>query len=313
MMLSARPSYFGLRSKIPIVGLIAVLTARVLHAVNAVHHTHDEEAAIIEMILNQVRGWQEQHSIRTGSDMPFVMAAYAQSLDGRMAFLTKEKGGDRLATSSNYPLSGPASRRLTHALRSIHDGILVGGNTLSTDNPRLSNRLYHKGRHHPVPIVLDTHLHHIGALGAKCRCAQNGDHRLIVCCSREAAAKTLEPMDGVHAIFLPCRCTTRGHLDVVDVLHQLAVKCGINTLMVEGGPSVLSSLFGGDTNLVHAVCITVAPKLLRFDDGSEVSGHPCLSPRYGRAPIDLQESSCSPEFILLGGDCILLSRWPQTT
>ena len=63
------------------------------------------------------------------------MVTYAQTLDGSIAvnYASKE---EKLKSSSNLLLSCPDAFRLTHALRANFDAILVGGNTLSTDNPR---------------------------------------------------------------------------------------------------------------------------------------------------------------------------------
>lgn len=38
-------------------------------------------------------------------------------------------------------LSGPLSMKMTHMLRSLHDGILVGVGTIIADNPSLNTRL----------------------------------------------------------------------------------------------------------------------------------------------------------------------------
>ena len=78
--------------------------------------------------------------------IPFVTVSYAQSLDGSIA---GEKG-EPLAISCQESLV------YTHALRACHDGILVGINTILSDDPALSTRLV-EGEN-PRPIVLDSHL-----------------------------------------------------------------------------------------------------------------------------------------------------------
>jgi len=212
---------------------------------------------------------------------PFVTLAYAQSIDGKIALILdqpKHSGDDRAMTSSNFAISGPESLRLTHALRSIHDAILVGSNTLSIDNPRLNNRLWPPNdpgknivRKQPIPIILDTHLRHIRSLGKNIR-AQNP----IVCCSEEAYQQALEEgycdpnkaetnkeSNHEHIIsnsnnedflssvkLLPCDTKIisisneskekRIVLDLQDVLSKLHLKLGISSLMIEGGASVLS-------------------------------------------------------------------------
>ncbi|KAJ1957451.1 2,5-diamino-6-(ribosylamino)-4(3H)-pyrimidinone 5'-phosphate reductase, partial [Dipsacomyces acuminosporus] len=82
---------------------------------------------------------------------PRVTLTFAQSLDGKIA-----RPGEQLL------LSGARSMEMTHCLRTMHDGIMVGIGTVLCDNPRLSARLVPKDEQeavaNPQPIVLDTHL-----------------------------------------------------------------------------------------------------------------------------------------------------------
>ena len=77
---------------------------------------------------------------------PFVTVSYAQSIDGSIASRRRRP----------LPISGPAAMRMTHGLRALHDGILVGIETVLADDPRLSVRLVEGP--HPQPVILDTHL-----------------------------------------------------------------------------------------------------------------------------------------------------------
>lgn len=78
-------------------------------------------------------------SFRRSHGRPLVTLTYAQSLDGSIA----ARPGHPLA------ISGPASQTFTHALRAVHDAILVGIGTVLADNPALTVRLVpgpHPGR-----------------------------------------------------------------------------------------------------------------------------------------------------------------------
>ena len=68
--------------------------------------------------------------ITTG--LPFVTVKVAESLDGKIS--TK--------TGDSKWISGIASRRYAHKLRSENDAVLVGQNTYLMDKPALTNRLY---------------------------------------------------------------------------------------------------------------------------------------------------------------------------
>src|SRR4030095_2122097 len=76
---------------------------------------------------------------------PCVTLSYAQSLDGSIAGCTGEPLG----------ISGGPALDFTHRLRAMHDAILVGVNTVLTDDPRLTVRRVEGPN--PRPIVVDSH------------------------------------------------------------------------------------------------------------------------------------------------------------
>jgi len=266
------------------------------------HHTERQ----IKNILKQILHWQKEDvEFNSGENItsPFVTLTYAQSIDGKIALSDVEKDG---LTSSNLPMSGPESLLMTHALRSIHDAILIGGKTLSIDNPRLTNRLWGDSEtryKQPRPVVLDAELRHLKRLG-KHRKAMN----LIVCCSEKAAAsaKSRGESSTFHVDLLPCRCKANGWLDIEDVVQKLYEVHGIKSIMVEGGASVINEFEA--SNNVDCLCITIAPKL--FGDRNGLSAFATLQSQNtkGIEPwIEFKDSSC--RFWQLGPDCIFLGRW----
>lgn len=245
--------------------------------------TDDERAVtIIENILDQIVSWKKGHH----HPRPFVTLTFAQSLDGKIA-LSGDKEGQE--TSSNFQISCKESQRMTHALRSAHDAIMIGGRTLSIDNPRLSNRSW--GTRQPTPIVLDTNLKHLKILGNKIR-AKN----LIVCCTADAALRCQSIPEGVT--LLPSELNDDGFLDLFLILEALQEKLGIESIMVEGGSKVLESF--AKNNLVDCFCVTTSPQIL---------GERGLSALSNICPSDGKFSLNSPNFFNLGTDCILLSKW----
>jgi diaminohydroxyphosphoribosylaminopyrimidine deaminase/5-amino-6-(5-phosphoribosylamino)uracil reductase len=73
---------------------------------------------------------------------PYIILKYAQSLD----FFIGQK-------ETQIWISNAFTKRLTHKWRSECDGILIGVNTLNTDDPFLSTRLY--PGESPRPIIVD--------------------------------------------------------------------------------------------------------------------------------------------------------------
>lgn len=259
---------------------------------------HDAAATgTIQSIVNDITAWQQIHS-KKAPHRPFVTVTYAQSLDGKVALLLK--GDQKTSTSSNFALSDPESLRMTHALRSVHDAILVGGNTLAIDNPRLNNRLW-KVRDQPRPIVLDTHLRHVRKLGEQRR-AEN----VLVCCSQEAAEEACSgEEDLLLPQLLPCPVDSEtGRMDLEYLLHELRSKHGIESIMVEGGASVLTTFYGRP-GLVDCLCITTAPKVLMGNGLPAIHTTSADSERH----FVLDSSSfSSTKFVLLGADAIFLAK-----
>jgi 2,5-diamino-6-(ribosylamino)-4(3H)-pyrimidinone 5'-phosphate reductase len=277
------------------------------------------EDLTIQTIIDDVLAWQKEHvnSKQPAITRPFVTLTYAQSLDAKIALV--DEGDDKKSTSSsNFGLSDTHSLRMTHALRSIHDGILVGGKTLSVDNPRLSNRLWttttttcqeQYPSKQPRPIVLDTHLNHIRALWkSNCRATN-----VIICCSQEAFASvdTKEVPDSFELLSCSLNSET-GRVDLTQMLQQLREKYNIQSVMVEGGASVLTSFYM-HPELLDCVCITIAPKLLLWRGLSathhDLKNAETVTNNFKAFLDDTSDVSfASTKFLLLGKDSIFLGR-----
>lgn len=256
--------------------------------------TTDGETSPIAEIVQLLQQWRHQKDkAEPNNTRPFVTLTYAQSLDGKVAVRLPDG-----QPSSNLPLSGPESLVMTHALRSVHDGILVGGSSLLVDNPRLTNRLW--GSRQPLPIVLDTNLRSVQELGSRRR-AQN----VLVCCSHDAAAATNKTLDG-NLTLVPCNVRDDGWLDLGDVLHQLLWR-GIRSVMVEGGARVLTSFVRH--GLVDCVCVTIAPKLIGNERGvSSIQNIPSSS---STEPSIVDLTHNTQRFFVLGNDVVFCGPWPS--
>ena len=87
-----------------------------------------------------------QYNANVDRTIPFVTLTFAQSIDGSIAL----RRGEPLL------LSGAESMKMSHELRALHDGILVGIGTVIADNPSLTTRLV-KGSN-PRTVILDSQL-----------------------------------------------------------------------------------------------------------------------------------------------------------
>ncbi len=184
------------------------------------------------------------------NDRPFVTLCYAQSLDGSIAI----RSGEPLA------LSGQESLQLTHQLRSIHDGILVGIGTVLSDDPQLNVR--HWTGLNPQPIVLDSKLR----MPASARLRQLPDKRCWVLTTHDGENLANENVanegegaliDGIEITAL--QSNAEGRVCLVRALRLLRSK-GITSLMVEGGASIITAFL--KAQLADAVVITLVPRLV---------------------------------------------------
>jgi diaminohydroxyphosphoribosylaminopyrimidine deaminase/5-amino-6-(5-phosphoribosylamino)uracil reductase len=151
--------------------------------------------------------------IRTGR--PFVIAKCGMSLDGR---LSTPPGETQWITST-------ASRRHARRLRAEADAILIGAETLRTDNPRLTVRF--PGAKQPWRIVLSRS----GKLPRQARLLTD-----------RFAARTM----------------VYGERNLETLLHELGAK-DITSVLLEGGGEILGQAL--DQHLVDKVQLYLGPVL----------------------------------------------------
>jgi riboflavin-specific deaminase-like protein len=173
-------------------------------------------------------------SIRPAS-RPFVTLCYAQGWDGSIA----------ARPGAALELSGAESCRLTHQLRSLHDGILVGIDTVLADDPQLTVR--HWEGPSPQPIVLDSR--------ARLPVAARLRQRERPCWVLTTAAGD----DGAGAEFLHVDADDEGRVALPSALALLHQR-GIGNLMVEGGANVITAFLRA--GLADALVLTIAPMLV---------------------------------------------------
>jgi diaminohydroxyphosphoribosylaminopyrimidine deaminase/5-amino-6-(5-phosphoribosylamino)uracil reductase len=165
--------------------------------------------------------------------LPSVTLKAAITLDGRIA---SEAGESRWIT-------GEAARLQGHRLRSEHDAILVGINTVLADNPLLNTRI-DRG-HDARPVVLDSQLK-IPADAALL--ARNP----LIFCHTDAPERSLpaEIYRVEHGY---------GGLELQEVLAKLA-KLGYHRILAEGGGRVHRSLLA--SSCVEMLELFINPRIL---------------------------------------------------
>ncbi|HEY8633550.1 MAG TPA: bifunctional diaminohydroxyphosphoribosylaminopyrimidine deaminase/5-amino-6-(5-phosphoribosylamino)uracil reductase RibD [Candidatus Dormibacteraeota bacterium] len=200
---------------------IAKLQAAGIETVVGVH----EERALL---LNE---FYVKHRL-TGR--PFVSAKFAMSLDGKIA---TRSGESRWITGEEARLHG-------HRLRHIHDAILVGVNTVISDDPELTTRLDGEEVRQPLRVVLDSQLR------IRMSAKVVGPNTLI-------ATTRAGRMGAAEVLKLPA--APDGRVALEPLLDELG-KRGVLSLLVEGGSEVHASFFAN--GLVDKVHAYIAPRLI---------------------------------------------------
>lgn len=189
----------------------------------------------------QIEGWLRERSTAFQSDSrPFITLAYAQSWDGSITTRCGETLG----------FSGEESMKMTHQLRSLHDGILIGIGTMLSDDPQLTVRQWNGPN--PQPIVLDSQLR----APANARLCDHPDKPCWILSVKDHGENLGRNME---LLTVPSIDADPHEVPLPGAM-QLLRERGIKSLMVEGGANVITAFL--QAQLVDAVVLTIAPKLV---------------------------------------------------
>ena len=162
---------------------------------------------------------------------PLVTLKLATTLDGRIATRT---GDSRWIT-------GRAARERAHLLRAAHDAVLVGTETVLSDDPLLTCRLSGLEGRSPVRVVLDRRLRL--PLSAKLFTDPETAPVWVATAASPDQAKVARLQErGIAIIEVP------GHpegLDLSALLVRLGER-GVTRLLVEGGGRLAAALLRAD-------------------------------------------------------------------
>jgi len=176
--------------------------------------------------------------------LPFVIAKWAMSLDGKIA-----------ATSGDSRwVSGPETREWSHQLRTKIDALMVGVRTVLIDDPQLTARPGGiDAERQPLRIVADSR----GRTPVTARVLDGPGRALLTTTSASGAAWRRQMAEaGAEVLVLPERDE---RVDLEGLLRVLGER-QLLSLLVEGGGELLGSFFNaGLVDKVHAV---IAPLVI---------------------------------------------------
>jgi 3,4-dihydroxy 2-butanone 4-phosphate synthase/GTP cyclohydrolase II len=204
-------------------------------------------------VLNWRNEWDRAKALaQARGSRPFVTATFAVSRDG---CLSGKQGEPTL-------ISDQAAMEMTHALRALHDVVLVGVGTVLSDDPLLTTRLV--AGPSPRRVVLDSMLR--TPVTARVLTARGKAPLIVGTTAAEADRVNALREAGADVTLLE---PSPDGVSLQALLSHLA-GLGLGSVMVEGGATVLKSFFSG--RWVDFVCVTESPLLLanpravRLDD-----------------------------------------------
>lgn len=172
--------------------------------------------------------------------VPFASLKLALSLDAKL-------GEESVRT----PVTGIRALDEVHRLRSCHDAILIGSNTIAIDDPLLTARGEVVPRVPPVRAVLDTTLR-LRPSSQLVRTAAQAPVWVFADPDSEGFEERADPLRdaGVEVVGVPRSEDHR--LDLSAVWNEMAIR-GVLSVLVEGGGQVAASLLrGGHIQRIHA-------------------------------------------------------------
>ena len=168
----------------------------------------------------------------------------------------------KIATGSGQSkwITGDVARRKAHQLRQENDAILVGINTVLTDDPELTVRSIEKGRS-PVRIVLDSK----ARIPEQSRVFQNDGVPVIIITGNQAPSRSWPERAELKIIQAPEETP-----DIFWVLSELK-NFGLKSLLVEGGSLIHASFL--KSNCVDHLALFMAPKIIGGQDSLSWCGN----------------------------------------
>lgn len=179
--------------------------------------------------------------IKTGN--PWITVKIAQSLDCKIS----------ASHSEQTWLTGKESGTFVHGLRSEYDAVLVGAQTIITDNPKLTVRKI-EGRD-PVKVVIDGKL----SISENASIFNNKPGRTYIFCEEKETSSEKAKALKNHSTLIGCPLNFNGLIDLGFIFNFLGGE-GIMSILVEGGQSIFSQTI--ESNLFDEVIILQTPNIL---------------------------------------------------
>jgi diaminohydroxyphosphoribosylaminopyrimidine deaminase / 5-amino-6-(5-phosphoribosylamino)uracil reductase len=214
---------------------------------------------------------------RVTQQAPFGILKYAMTLDGKIA----------TTTGHSAWVTGPEARSAVHRLRATCDAVVVGGNTVRRDNPRLTT--HGQSSHNPLRVVMSRTLD----LPAEAHLWQTEQAPTLVFTREDTSPEQRQPLlgQGVEVLTLP-GLTPRA------VMAELYQRGCAAVLWECGGMLAARAIADGSIQKVWAF---IAPKIIGGALAPSPVGDLQLTAMTDAIPLDrLQWQTVGPDLLIEG-------------
>ncbi|MBO55696.1 MAG: riboflavin biosynthesis protein RibD [Dehalococcoidia bacterium] len=180
------------------------------------------------------------------TNLPFVIAKFATSLDGKIS----TNSGD-----SKW-ITGSESRAVVHEMRRTCDAVIVGVNTIIADDPQLTARDQNGQalNQQPLKVIIDTH----ARTPTTSRFLSEPGEALLFC-SENVSSERVSEIKQSGANVIPTKQSQEGLIHLPSVMEHLG-RIGVVKVIIEGGGTILGSFF--DNGLIDKVYAFSAPIII---------------------------------------------------
>ena len=172
---------------------------------------------------------------------PYVLMKYAMTMDGKIA----------CDTGKSQWITGEEARSHVQETRDALMGIMVGIQTIISDNPRLTCRI--PGGRNPIRIICDSHLRI--PVGAEVVETAKKMKTVVATVSSEQEKISALGEAGVKVLITD---SADGKVDLQDLMQKLGQE-KIDSILLEGGGTLNQSAL--QSGIVNHIQIYLAPKI----------------------------------------------------
>jgi diaminohydroxyphosphoribosylaminopyrimidine deaminase/5-amino-6-(5-phosphoribosylamino)uracil reductase len=215
---------------------------------------------------------------------PFVISKAAMSLDGKIA----------TAKGSTTGITGEMARLAAHRLRDRSDAILVGIQTVLTDNPRLTTRIPGITGRDAHRVIVDSTL----KISPTARLlTQKSIANTIIATTRRAHPNRIRALEQAGAMVWVIK-DQDGRVSLPELMSRLG-DMGVTSVLIEGGGELNASAFS--SGIVDKLVWFISPKIIGRQDAVAVIEGPVNHDPEEAIPIrDLSITRVGEDLMLEG-------------